>query len=301
MNQDIELKIHKTIYHNQWDKFLNLIENPVKPLIDWSYINAQGESFLFYCNNLDMAQILIQKGVNIHQKSYDGRSALFTIDNMEVINFYVEQKMPFNFTNHLNKNILFFSKNNLEKSQKMIDLGVDFNQQERNGESLLHFCNHLPTMKMYVSLGLDVNHTDNYDNSVLSSISSFRCLQFLLKKGAKPNTFNSLLQTPLFIPHEPTLQKLKLLIKHGGNPYLVDKNGNGLLHLWVKDIKATQYLMSLGLDSHLKNNQGKTPRDFAQLKQIDTFEQVDIEIEKEKINQSLNQNSIHTFKKRLKI
>jgi hypothetical protein len=279
------IDLHKAIYHNNMAKFNVLIEKDIY----WEYTTVYGENLLFGCNNFEMAQKLIEKGVSFTHLNNENQSALFTVENMDLIEYYLSLNMPYDTLNSSNNNILFYCKHHFEKTKKFIDLGVNYQQSDIRENNLLHFNHNIDTVKYYVQLGLNVNALNKYMMNVVSTTESYRCMKFLLEHGANPNVENYLGQNALFLPSKPTLQKLKLLIKHGGEVFRVDHNGNGLLHLWLDDRKATRYLMDLGLDSYLKNKKNETPRDFAQLKQINTFELIDIENEQQQLTYLLNQ------------
>lgn len=292
-------KLFSAISQNNTVNFNDLIQKN----IDWQYVNTVGENLLSRCDNLEMAKILVDKGVNAHHLDEFGCNVLFHTQNKALLQYYISLNVNYHLITKHGFNILsptFLSgKKGYEKVKLFIDLGVNYHQLDPVRNTLLHHNNHLETIKLYINLGLDIHATNRYKESVIFTLDSYSCLKYLLEQGANPNGLNAWGQNALCLPHNPNLNKLKLFIKHGGNAFCIDNNGNNLLHLWVKDVKATQYLMNLGLDSYLKNKKGETPRDFAKLKQIPTYDIVDSENEKNQLEQLIVNSSNKKIKTKI--
>jgi ankyrin repeat protein len=139
---------------------------------------------------------------------------------------------------------IFNILNDPQLVQIFLDNKGDINLKDEKGNSLLHYAIYLP----------------NYD---LASK--------LLLLGAECDPFNEIGRTPLMIAallgHTNIV---KLLIKHGADPFLVDQDGNSVLFLAVGsgDLETVTELLLLtgdprsskkGAECDLSNKNGRTP------------------------------------------
>lgn len=290
-NKTLERQLVDTILKEDFNKFNLLLE-------DSFYINFTFEdghdgrkSFLHHCKNVEMAKKLVEKGVNPHQLDSNGLTPIFYAYNLELIQFYLDLKVDYTLMNQYEQNILFFvhSDNGYEKAKTFLNLGINPNQKDNESHTLLHYNNDVRLVELYTGLGLDVNATNDYGDSVLQTINKYGVIKFLLEHGAKAEQVNSRSSQNALFTASPTLQKIKLLIKYGANPHLINYKGQNLLHTpsYYEDQKIVNFLMELGVNSHLVSEEGLTPREKAKTKGFNTFEIYDILNEQKELNNLL--------------
>ena len=111
-----------------------------------------------------------------------------------------------------------------------IGKGMDINRRSSGGYTALHHVKDIPTAKVLLDNGADINIQDNHGwTPLMNSISKdkIKLAKFLIDKGADPNipeTDSG--STPLFLSiGKGKIELARLLFEKGANPYFEDRHG----------------------------------------------------------------------------
>lgn len=125
-------------------------------------------------------------------------------------------------------------------------------------------------MKWFLALGADVNARDQVEQKtalhLLAQLNLFTLCQYLIeeknaRKDLKDNTENTALE-PIFLRavSEKNREKIECLLKLGADVNAMNAEGQTALHLAAQsdDFSICEYLVKSGINSTLKDKQGKT-------------------------------------------
>jgi hypothetical protein len=303
MTKLLERELMHAIYKEDMNKFNALIKKD----INWQFKDSwdENKTFLHRCNHVEMAKILIKKGVNPHALDDYNKNVLYYAQNMELIKYYLSLKVDYQSKEQ--NSVLFHctGPQAYEKAKFFIDLGINPLQKNQHNHTVLHFTENIELMKLFIDLGVDVNALDDDNNSALHNTKKYSAMKLLLERGANPNVENHLGLTPLFSHTELTLNSLKLMKKYGANIHFVNHYNQNLLHHYYRDEKMTHYLMDQGLNPDLKNTIGISPRMLAKKGVYDTFDSYFIKKERKELEESLDNKghseTLNQVKSRIKI
>lgn len=204
----------------------------------------------------------------------------------------------------------------LEVLKFLVSRGADVKAKSKSGETAIMYAtlpaaatstnygpkpkNKLAAVRYLLSKGANVNEQNKYGTSCLSraieypgtaagGAESEQLTQFLLSKGANPNSrpepiLNNVANYEISQARTPGqlksgLKKLMLLLQYKADPNMRDTRGEAALHVLFeyygsgygpKDtpteteivMLATKALLKAGADPDLKDNKGKSPRDM---------------------------------------
>ncbi|KAF6802340.1 hypothetical protein CSOJ01_11656 [Colletotrichum sojae] len=154
-----------------------------------------------------------------------------------------------------------------------IENGADVHQKTHDGRTLLHSAFNDPVwMRLLLDRGVDPNLGRDDGRTPLHEVMRFDCMALLVENGkADVNSVaRSTGKTPLLYllnGHYPT-SAIKLL-EYGPDCNIVDKDGNGALHIALSSYGSTSdivdALLRAGSDPNLTNKAGQTPLDIMDL------------------------------------
>lgn len=189
----------------------------------------------------------------------------------------------------------------VEVVEQLIESGADIGIVTANGRSLVHLAvlNSIPMTKYVLSLGLDINGTDDigltplhhaivYSNSVemvcfliesgadIKNMTSNRknllhlavinrdisVVKFVISLGLDIDSVDEMGWTPLHcaVRNNENVDIVKLLVESGADIQAVTEDGKTLCHLAViNSIPMTKYVLSLGLDINSMDIEGLSP------------------------------------------
>lgn len=189
----------------------------------------------------------------------------------------------------------------VEVVKQLIESGADIGIVTANGSSLVHLAvlNSIPMTKYVLSLGLDINSTDDigltplhhaivYSNSVemvcfliesgadiknmtlngknllhLAVINrDISVVKFVISLGLDIDSVDEMGWTPLHcaVRSNENVDVVKLLVESGADIQAVTEDGKTLCHLAViNSISMTKYVLSLGLDINSMDIEGLSP------------------------------------------
>ena len=160
-------------------------------------------------NNLELVKLLANKGADLKHRDKNGRSLLFEAAaeaDRQLVDYLITQGIEINLRSNLNQTALFEALNN-------------HNYQVRQG-----------IVETLIESGANINLKDNYAKTPLfyaaSSDRSFLSIvELLLNEGAEVNVLDNQGFAPLFqAVHRNSLQIAKLLIAHGADVNLTERN-----------------------------------------------------------------------------
>lgn len=151
-----------------------------------------------------------------------------------------------------------------------IDKGADIHDRSPSGDSLLHIITCNPVwLRILLDAGVDANVANSDGCTALhEKFMSVECLSMLVETGKadinKRATSNG--KTPLLLSLDGYQEETTLkLIEYGADCTIVDKDGNGPLHIALQAYnskpKVIEALLSAGADLNLRNKSGQTPLD----------------------------------------
>ncbi|KXH35970.1 hypothetical protein CSIM01_00684 [Colletotrichum simmondsii] len=167
-----------------------------------------------------------------------------------------------------------------------IEKGADINDRSPSGDSLLHITTGNPVwLRILLDAGVDVNAVNSDGCTALHGKMMAESLSLLVETGKadinRKATSNG--KTPLLISlddyHTDTTLKL---IEYGADCTIVDKNGNGPLHIALQSYSAEpeviEALLRAGADLTLRNKSGQTPLDAMFSRNSRVFDLLDVDM-----------------------
>jgi uncharacterized protein len=189
---------------------------------------------------LDIVEILVNNGADIHIRCNEGDSPLFVSTDKEI-------------------------------SKYLIEKGVDIHTRFNDGCTLLFSANSIPLYTYYLSLGLDINAQDNDGYTVLHkellNDANPDLIRFLVEHGANPNLKTDTGHTALHCVQD--YSSLYLLCKHGADLNVQDStHGCTPLHRFVRNgyTEFASILLVKRARVDLPDLDGKTALQYACLK-----------------------------------
>ncbi|KAK1637418.1 ankyrin repeat-containing domain protein [Colletotrichum phormii] len=178
-----------------------------------------------------------------------------------------------------------------DKLKSLLDLfvekGADIHDRSPSGNSLLHVTSGNPVwLRILLDAGVDVNVANNDGCTALHGTMSVESLSLLVEAGkAEINrraTLNG--KTPLLLSlgGYDTGVTLKL-IEYGADCTIVDKDGNGPLHISLQSYNSKpqiiEALLRAGADLNVRNKSGQTPLDIMFSRNSGVFDLMNIMIQ----------------------
>lgn len=240
------------------------------------------------CEDLDLFDIMIDRGANVNASTVDGEQAIHEASwrgwediaeilinkgadvNSRVDKGFYEGYTPLRFAVEYNR---------IDMIEFLIDNGADINEKDKHGKTLLHHNSeygHIDVAKLLLEKGLDVNTTDDYGATPIfyTRIYGNKGLErYLKRKGGilldktkkeKFNDFKDLLN----ISSEYGQQKLiQELVKLGADINYINKYGFTPIHTATiygqRDM--VEFLIDEGAVIDMPDSEGKTALHHASL------------------------------------
>lgn len=196
------------------------------------------------CNNMDIIKLLINKNADINLPDKLGDTPLHkALNNIEIAKYLLDAGANPNVRNCFGIAPLHICYKEAPFLELFKQFNVDFNIKDGACRTILHYAaeeNNLQQIKQFISLGLDVNATDEYN------------------------------QSPIFLTKNP--ETLDLLFKNSANPNIQDIYGNSVLHKAAqnKDRNLYDLLINYGANKYLKNAKGICAYEYIEKKYIPT-------------------------------
>ena len=205
---------------------------------DVNATDRQGQSPLHVAPTKDVAELLLARGVVVNAKRADGATAL-----------------------HL---AAVYGRK--EVVQALLARGADVNVSTKDGITPLHYAKGVEIVKLLLASDANVNTTDSGGNTPLYMADDLAAVKLLLAHGATLNTRNNIGQTPLLrvirtyisnlpahglmsgplgdpvvVAHGGSIEVIKVLLDHGADVNLDDRDLNMPLFYVRKAINDRVY------------------------------------------------------------
>ena len=187
VNRDGNTILHKDLVTGNNELALLLMELGANPTIT----DKDGKNFLFYAiskgiKNIDLIEKALELGCNINSRSNKNKTLL-----MESINYFL--KTP--------KEEIETRANHLEMIKELIRLGISINAVDNNNENALFLATKSEDRELINTFfeddyKIDLNQQNNQGDTVLlilalNGIRNIDLLKLYLKKGANPDLLNN--------------------------------------------------------------------------------------------------------------
>ena len=162
-------------------------------------------------------------------------------------------------------------------AKKLIDMDVDLNQRDYDGNQAIHHLAKFGYGIRYKDLyndilnrGININAKNLYGDSPLHFATQFQnhgAMDFLIKKGSELNMHNSNGSNPLYASaHNYDEYAFNMLLEAGAEINSINKYGNNIIHLLILNENTDGYFYNEILKINpklvnLKNKKGQTPKD----------------------------------------
>uniref|UniRef100_A0A1Y1MJD6 Uncharacterized protein n=1 Tax=Photinus pyralis TaxID=7054 RepID=A0A1Y1MJD6_PHOPY len=219
--------------------YVNIIKLLVSSGANVHQVNRFGENCLLKVveENNDYVVDLLEKGINIDQQSNTGFTP-FTMALEKASTTYAKMMLAKNADVHIRKqcgsNLHFAISQNVDVIGDLLDLGMDINEQDQQGNTplLLALDSGLNDIaKLLLERGANVHIRDNaYDSCLHNTIPKcdVAILSTLIDRGADVNCRNLSGETPLLKALKcEKLQHAKVLLEKGVADYEAFDNNNG--------------------------------------------------------------------------
>ncbi|MCP3922889.1 MAG: hypothetical protein GY714_09915 [Desulfobacterales bacterium] len=269
------------ITYNFHDIAFYLIEKGADPLCEnkykMNYLHTLAQSSNYnkkhIKDELRLAKILIEKGIDINSKDNGGRSSLNLAlgrKKIELFKFLINNGSTIDFDSVVNNDrftrttnpFLFVIRNRFEDLDLLklfIKKGADVNKKDDGGATPLHWActrevSWLDAVDILIKNGAVINSKDRLDNTALhyAATSAWpEIVHLLLRNGAKINGKNSAGETPLYLAlRAHNFIMAKYLIEKGANKNTLNQQ------LWARlplNFAVSNFLLENKINSKFKD------------------------------------------------
>lgn len=245
---------------------VNIIEILSNSGCDINTIDSKEQSYLFYTKDIQLTEFLINQGLDINKKRVDGKTAFFEVvasKDTDLIQLYLDNGIDVNTQDHQGNtvySVVCFQIIDPEIFEQISNYDPPrFDLRNNEGQSVFmefiqkfqNWDKEVKILEQFLNLGADLfqDELDLYENTVTAS--------------------DLLAKQPVSI--------IDLLIKMDAlNVETVDNRGNTWLHKVCKEdlnfeqskahelYKKVKKLLKAGANPNLKNDEDKSPIDYAQ-------------------------------------
>lgn len=184
------------------------------------------------------------------------------IDILRIINTHQELR---SFRGDYDESLVFYSSS-LRMARFLVeDLRLNINHQDEYGQTVLHTVNDLPILKYYLDSGIGVNIQDESGYTALM-VASHDCnlqkVKLLLEYNTDPDIKGNRDENALILPslcdEDRSISILHSILESGADPNITDINLNTPIFYYTSP-RIVKLLLHYGSNPNHKNNAGITP------------------------------------------
>ena len=266
------LAIEKNV-HNR------IIELLVNAGCDVHKINTKEESYLFATKDIGLTQVLLNNGLDINKKDLGGKTAFYAVvasKNLELIQVYLDNGIDVNSQDNKGETVYSIVCFNIMDGEAIYELLSQYdppqiNLKNKDEESIfmkmasrVDWDSHIQILGLMLDQGADLfqEDLDGYNNPITASVliaqKSVKVLEMLAEKGyldveaidARGNTWlHNVCQEEINFDQKKAKElykKVKFLLKNGANPLLKNDQDKSPIDYAQEDnlkVKALQIML----------------------------------------------------------
>lgn len=209
---------------------------------------------------------LLEEGANPNAQNERGEGALFWAvqnENHEMIELLLDYKVNLDLKNEIGETALFWAVENEDvvAAKLLIEAGADVNIKNIEGESCIELAFFGSLKHKEELVDLLKNAGALYDKAEFEKADSLN--EPLNKEDFEDDEMLENQEHPIFyeLNSESYLEKLKQYLDEGGDPNILDEEGESLLHWAVENglLIAASLLIHAGANVNVKDEHGVSP------------------------------------------
>jgi len=231
----------------------------LKKGIDINTCNENGQNALFYCDEVQKAELLISKGIKINHKDKDGRNALYNANEL-VSDYLIKNGINVNNIDKKGENALFKNRLSLKKAELLLNSGININLINKEGYNALYNAE-IDIFKFLITKGINIHLIDKDNRNYLFYFKDEERLLSLIENGINVRHTDNYNQTFIFnrCKHPIVIYKA---IKKGLDVNTININNENALFDYSNlnsfcHSDKINLLISMGINTHLINNKGE--------------------------------------------
>lgn len=172
--------------------------------------NSENELDIIVSYTADIVGILIESGINVNHKSYDGSTALFGVENEEIGMLLIDNGIDIHVKNNKQLNAMTSNQNSRIEAL-LFDKNADILAKTIYGEHLFLKTKNIELMKKYIEQGGNIQTEIKGLNAIYYSLGNTHKLKFCLAAGVEVNKEEQIFELIVYSKsHE-----LKILLDSG--------------------------------------------------------------------------------------
>lgn len=231
----------------------------LKKGMDINTCNENGQNALFYCDEIEKAELLISKGIKINHKDKDGRNALYSANEI-VSDYLIKNGINVNNIDKKGENALFKNRLSLNKAELLLSSGININLINKEGYNALYNAE-IDIFKLLITKGINIHLIDKDNRNYLFYFKDEERLLLLIENGIDVNHKDNYAQTFIFsrCKHPIVIYKA---IKKGLDINAININNENALFDYSHfnsfcHSDKINLLISMGINTRLINNKGE--------------------------------------------
>jgi ankyrin repeat protein len=202
-------------------------------------------------------ELLIKTDLKIHEENW------VVLGNQWKKNDRLDEKI---------KNVILIEAvidRDIHKVQEYIQLGIDVNVQDYQGNTPVHFASslgHKKILKYLIRSKANVNVKNKFNEIPLHMAINLKTVKLLLDNGSFKDIKDKSGETPLFYNvKSESFDVIKEIVKRGGNVNIVNNDKVGLLHYAssLGNLNLVKFLIESKVNTKSKDSQGDTSLHYA--------------------------------------
>lgn len=220
---------------------------------------------LFFAANATLVQTLLAQGFAMNSQDQQGNMLLQTTNDIDIARVLIDKGIALEHKNEQGETALFIAiKNNQSRLiDYLLEQGANPNLIDVNGNSVLHTIRSDALAERLLAKGAKVNHINQQGNTPLHTVHSLDLAKRFVAAGAALNKQNNSGQTPLIraATRKETSELALFFIEQGADVNLKDQWGETALGktAYTNEQALAKQLLVKGAQPHSVNTLGDYP------------------------------------------